>query len=54
MVLRMLLDNAIARGDAERIRHAYSEAERLAQKHGFMDALKTVRIPGINAPVARG
>ena len=54
MVLDMLLDNAIARGDPERIRHAYREAERLAQRHGFMDALKAKRVPGINAPAARG
>lgn len=47
LVLDMLLDNAIARGDPERIRHAYREAERFAQRHGFMDALKAKRIPGI-------
>lgn len=53
MVLQMLLENAIARGDPERIRHAYREAERVARKHGFMEALNTIRIPGIAPHAAR-
>jgi eukaryotic-like serine/threonine-protein kinase len=47
LILEMLLENEIARGDPRRIRHAYQEAERVAQRHGFMDALKAKRVPGI-------
>lgn len=54
LLLKMRLENAIARGDPKRIRDAYREAERLAKKHRFMDALKTVRIPGTASPAAHG
>ena len=54
MLLKMLLENAIARGDPQPIRDAYREAERLAKKQGFMDALKRVRIPGAASPAAQG
>ena len=54
LLLKMLLENAIARGDPQPIRDAYREAERLAKKHRFMDALKTVRIPGTASAAAHG
>lgn len=54
LLLKMRLENAIARGDPKRIRNAYREAERVAKKRGFMDALKTVRIPGAASATARG
>lgn len=54
LLLKMLLENAIARGDPQPIRDAYREAERVAKKRGFMDALKTVRIPGTVPPAASG
>lgn len=47
LVLDLLLANEIARGDPARIRHAYGEAERLAQRHGFMRMLERRRGPGI-------
>ena len=53
LLLKMLLENAIARGDPQPIRDAYREAERLAKKRGFMDALKKVRIPGTASPAAQ-
>ncbi len=43
LLLKMRLENAIARGDPKRIRNAYREAKRVAKKRGFMDALKKVR-----------
>jgi hypothetical protein len=54
LVLKARLENAIARGDPKGIRNAYREAERVAKKRGFMDALKTVRIPGTTSTTARG
>lgn len=54
LVLKARLENAIARGDPQPIRNAYREAERLAKKQGFVDALKTVRIPGSASPAAHG
>ncbi len=54
LLLKMRLENAIARGDPQPIRDAYREAERLAKKQGFMDALKTVRIPDTASTTARG
>lgn len=54
LLLKMRLENAIARGDPQPIRDAYREAERLAKKQGFMDALKTVRIPDTASTMARG
>jgi eukaryotic-like serine/threonine-protein kinase len=54
LVLKARLENAIARGDPKGIRNAYREAERVAKKRGYMDALKTVRIPGTTSTTARG
>ncbi len=54
LLLKMLLDNALARGDPQPIRDAYREAYRLAEKHRFTDALKAVRIPGTAFPAASG
>lgn len=54
LLLKMRLENAIARGDTQPIRDAYREAERVAKKQGFMDALKTVRIPDTASTTARG
>ncbi len=54
LVLKARLENAIARGDPKGIRNAYREAERVAKRRGFMDALKTVRIPGTTSTMARG
>ena len=54
LLLKMRLENAIARGDPQPIRDAFREAERLAKKHDFMNALKTVRIPGSPSRVAHG
>ena len=45
MLLDLLLDNEIARGDPERIRSAYREIERVAQRHGYMKALNAKIIP---------
>jgi serine/threonine-protein kinase len=53
LLLKMLLENALARGDPQPIRDAYREAYRLAKKHRFMEALKAVRIPGTATPAAR-
>lgn len=54
LLLKMLLENAIARGDPQPIRDAYREAERVAKKRGFMDSLSTVSIPGAASAAARG
>ena len=54
LVLKARLENAIARGDPKEIRNAYREAERVAKKRGYMDALKTVHIPATTSTTARG
>lgn len=50
----MLLDIEIGRGDPEGIRRAYRDAEQVARRYGFMDALNAKRISGISSPARRG
>lgn len=49
LLLELLLDNEIARGEAARIHAARSRLERYAQQHGFVDALRARRDQGMRA-----
>ncbi len=45
LILKLLLENEIARGDPERIDNAYAEAERIAKRYDFMDMLRAISVP---------
>lgn len=45
LILTALLENAVGRGDAGRIRSAYRDVERFARRHGFEQALDTIAVP---------
>jgi tetratricopeptide (TPR) repeat protein len=45
LIMTALLENAVGRGDAERIRSAYRDVARFARRHGFEQALDAIDVP---------